>query len=169
MAQADGSASTGFGFLYRTEAGRIGRAVWWRGVVSLAVPLAVLTGIWLALAPYTRRELTKGSGLIEPAALAAYAYLLFYAFAVIFIAISFYNLSAKRFRDRSRPAAFAGLVPVLAFFAGAAHWFVPQSEGGFPYGIALALDGLLVAAVAYTVWELGFGADSVGSGAPAPR
>ena len=161
MAQADGVASTGFGFLYRTEAGRIGRAVWWRGVAMLAAPLAVLTIIWLALAPYTRRELTTGSALIEPTALVAYAYLLVYAFAVLFIAVSYYNLSAKRFRDRGRPAGLAGLVPLLALFAGAAHWFVPQSEGTFPYWVALAMDGVLAAVVLYTLWELGLGADGV--------
>lgn len=169
MSDAHEEAGAGFGFLYRTDAGRIGRAVWWRGVATLALPLVVLTGIWLALAPYTRRELTKGSALIEPAAFAAYAYLLVYAFAVIFIAISFYNLSAKRFRDRARPPSLAGLVPLFAFLAGAVHWFVPQSEGTVPYAAALAVDALLIAAIGYTVWELGFGADGAGSGAPARR
>ncbi len=146
-----------FAFLYRTETGRIDRPVWWRGFWQLAVPLIVLTIGWFLLAPYAQRDIAQQDALIAPATLAAYIYLLLYTFAVILIAISFYNLSAKRFRDHGRPGSLAGLVPLFALIAGAAHWLQPRVSDSIPIWIVYILDAVLVVAIVATLYECGFG------------
>jgi uncharacterized membrane protein YhaH (DUF805 family) len=143
-------------FLFRTDEGRIGRRVWWRGAGVLAAPLLVLTAIWLRLIPDARHDLGT-TPLIAAAPLIAYSYLIVYAFAVVLIAISFTNLSAKRWRDRGRPAptALAGLVPFLALLSGAAHWLQPRVATDMSYGYVIAVDALLAVAAVWTVVELG--------------
>ncbi len=85
-----------------------------------------------------------------------FVYLLFYAFAVLFIGISLYNLSAKRLRARKLSAGLAGLVPLAALFAGAAHWLQPRVGENLSYWYVVGLDALLVGAIVWTVLELGF-------------
>ena len=143
-----------FSFLFRSDEGRIARAVWWRGAALLAGPLVLFTIVWFALEPYTHRGLDERA-LIDLPTLAAYIYLLLYAFTVLLIAVSFYNLCAKRWRDRGRPASLAGLVPLTLLFAGAAHWLVPRSEGTVPIWIAFALDFLAFGIGIWTMIELG--------------
>ncbi len=91
-------------FLYRTDQGRIDRATWRRGAGALLAVLIPFTLIWLALEPYTTHDLSK-TPFFAPGTAAAYAYVIFYAFVVMLIAVSFINLSAKRFRDRGSCAA----------------------------------------------------------------
>ncbi len=86
----------------------------------------------------------------------AYSYLILFAFAVLFIAISFSNLSAKRLRARGLPTGLAGLVPLLALLAGAAHWLQPQVPDVIAIWYVVGLDVLLAAAVAWSVAALGF-------------
>lgn len=143
-----------FSFLFRTDEGRIDRPTWWRGTMLLAGPLVLATLGWIALAPWAHRSLDERT-LIDLPSLAAYVYLLLYAFVILLIAISFYNLSAKRWRDRGRPAALAGVLPLALLFAGAAHWLVPRSEDMLPMWIALALDGLALVVALWTAVELG--------------
>lgn len=145
-----------FSFLFRTDQGRIDRAVWWRGVVPLAIIAAVATAIWLALEPYAHHDLAR-SQFMAPATILAFAYLTIYAFGMIILAVCYYNLSAKRLRDRGRPAALAAAVPLGAFLAGATWWFIPRSFGSVPEWAGPAAVGLvLVIAVATTI-DLGFG------------
>jgi uncharacterized membrane protein YhaH (DUF805 family) len=143
-----------FSFLFRSDAGRIDRPTWWRGTILLAGPLVLATFGWTELAPWAHRGLDE-RGLIDVPTLAAYVYLLIYAFAVLLIAISFYNLCAKRWRDRGRPAALAGTLPLALLFAGAAHWLVPRSEDMVPIWVALVLDGVALAIALWTLIELG--------------
>ena len=111
-------------------------------------PLLIATIVWIAIAPFAHRDLERGSALVDPAALAVYVYLLLYAFAVILIAVCYYNLSAKRFRARALTPGLAGLVPLAALLAGSTHWIVPRSEGMVPGWAALVADVLLAAVVA---------------------
>jgi magnesium-transporting ATPase (P-type) len=158
---ADAQSQTRFGFLFRTDTGLIDRATWWRGAVALGVPLLVLTLIWIAISPWAHRDMTRASALVDPAALAAYVYLLLYAFAVILISVCFYNLSAKRFRAMGRHPSLAGLVPLMALLAGAAHWIAPRSEGMVPAWSAYVFDALLIGVLAFTIYELGIVARDV--------
>ena len=120
-----------FAFLFRTEQGRIDRQTWHYGAGLLALPLVVLTGLWLALAPYANRSLDQRA-FADPRTFASYAYLVVYAFAVLLIAVCYVNLSAKRFRDRGRPApvGLAGLLPFVALCDGAARWLQPRVAEG---------------------------------------
>jgi hypothetical protein len=142
-------------FLYRTDEGRIDRATWRSGALGLLAALIPATLIWLLLEPHTDHDLAT-SPLWVPEIAAAYAYLIFYAFVVILIAASFVNLSAKRFRalGRSTPLALAGLVPLAALFAGAAHFFQPRLADVFPRWSVYPFDVALIGVVAWTLYEL---------------
>ncbi|BBU60248.1 hypothetical protein MSC49_01830 [Methylosinus sp. C49] len=143
-------------FLYRTEEGRLDRAGWSCGAAGLVAALVPLTLIWLALFPYTDHDLAKDPFFVWQT-VAAYAYLTFYALAILLIAVSFVNLSAKRFRalDRPAPLLLAGLLPFAALVAGAMHWLQPRVAEVMPYW-PVALTDLALAAVALWVgYELG--------------
>ena len=142
-------------FLFRSDQGRIDAPAWRRNALYLALITAVLTGGWLVMAPYTHHDL-KTSVFFAPLTIAAFVYLLLYAFAVLLLAISFTNLSAKRLRDRGEPTGLGGLVPLLALFAGAAHWLQPQVSDVISIWYVVGLDVLLVAATGWTVVDLGF-------------
>ena len=145
-----------FFFLFRTDRGRIGRDVWWRGTIPLVLIAAVLTGGWMLLRPYAVHDLSK-TPFINGATLLAYAYLICFAFALILIAVCEYNLSAKRFRDRGRPASLAAVLPLTLFGAGALIWFIPHSFGDLPDWTALVAIAAVVAVAAWNVIDLGFG------------
>ena len=66
-----------------------------------------------------------------------HVYFLVYAFALILCAVAEYFVSAKRFADRGKPPALAGLAPFSLLLAGAAHWYQPRSEGAMPDGLDL--------------------------------
>jgi hypothetical protein len=143
-------------FGFRTDNGLIDAKTWRDGAALLAVVFAALTAIWLYLQPNAYRQLTPTSPLFEWKVFLTYVYLLFYAFAVLFIGISLYNLSAKRLRARQLPTGLAGLVPLAALFSGAAHWLQPRVSEYLSYWYVASLDALLVAAIIWTALELGF-------------
>ncbi|MEJ0095625.1 MAG: hypothetical protein WDN46_20130 [Methylocella sp.] len=143
-------------FEFRTDQGRIDARTWRDGAALLLVLFAALTAIWLFLEPNAHRELSAGSRLFDWKTFATFVYLLFYSFAVLFIGISFYNLSAKRLRARNLPSGLAGLVPLAALFAGAAHWLQPRVSEDLSFWYVAALDAALAAAIVWTAVELGF-------------
>jgi uncharacterized membrane protein YhaH (DUF805 family) len=144
-------------FGFRTDQGRIDAKTWRQGTLVLAVPLAVLTLIWFLLSPFAHVELGSSS-LLGLEIFAAYLYLLLYGFAVLLIAISHYNLSAKRWRDRGwrYPGALAGLLPLAALCSGAAHLVQPRVADVMPYWQVLGADAALLAIVAWNAVELGW-------------
>ena len=164
MAVAADARKTGFAFLYRTDEGVIGRAQWWRGTAMLMAGLAALTLVWFVLAGFTNEAPDQRKGLFEPGIFAAYAYLIFFAFAVILIAVSHYNLSAKRWRARGKAAGLAGLLPLAAFFAASAHWVQPHLEGAMPGWTLIPIDLGLVAILVWSIYELGFAGEDAGAG-----
>jgi uncharacterized membrane protein YhaH (DUF805 family) len=147
-------------FEFRTDQGRIDAKTWRQGTVLLGVLLAVLTMVWLLLSPLTRHDLAH-SPFLAFGTITAFVYLLFYAFAVLLIAICHYNLSAKRWRDRGWPGALAGLLPLAALLSGAAHWLQPRVAEVLPYWSVVGVDAALVAIAAWNVVELGFLQDRV--------
>ena len=144
-------------FLYRTDRGEIDRATWRSGALGLLAVLIPATIIWFLLEPYTIHDLSK-SPFWVPQTAAAYAYVIFYAFIVILAAISFANLSAKRFRARGlkAPLTLAGLVPLAAFLAGAAHFFQPRLADLFSRWSVYPFDLALIGVAAWTLYELGW-------------
>jgi uncharacterized membrane protein YhaH (DUF805 family) len=159
MATESPVESPSFRFLFRTDQGRIDRAVWWRGAAMVAIPLALMTGIWWAISGWAHRDLTERA-FADPATFVAYAFLIVYAFAILLGAICFYNLSAKRFRDRGLPGAWAGLLPFAALVVGAAHWLQPRVAEVMPFWIVAGLDIVLVGVILWTLAELGFRNDA---------
>ncbi|HEY8063300.1 MAG TPA: hypothetical protein VIF40_01060 [Methylosinus sp.] len=143
-------------FLYRTEEGTLDRAGWRCGVAGLLAVLVPLTLIWLALFPYTDHDLAKEPFFVWQTVV-AYAYLALYSLAVLLIAVSFVNLSAKRFRALGRPApiVFAGLLPLALLVAGAMHWLQPRVAEVMPYWTVTLTDVALAAIALWTGYELG--------------
>lgn len=148
-----GGSTRGF-FLFRSDAGMIDAPTWRFHAAWLAALTATLVGVWLLLSPYAHRDL-KTSAFLAPMTILAYSYLIVFAFAVLLIAVSFTNLSAKRLRERGLPAGLAGLVPLLALCAGAAHWLQPQVPDVIAVWYVVGLDVLLACTVAWTVAMLG--------------
>jgi uncharacterized membrane protein YhaH (DUF805 family) len=144
-------------FLYRTEQGRIDRATWARGAGALAAMIAPFHLIWLALSPYTAHDLAKDP-FFMPMTAVAYSFVLLYTFVILLVAVSYVNLSAKRFRDlgRAAPVALAGLAPFAALVAGATHWLQPRVAEAMPIYWVWGADAALVGAIFWTVYELGF-------------
>jgi uncharacterized membrane protein YhaH (DUF805 family) len=75
---------------------------------------------------------------------------------VLLIAICHYNLSAKRWRDRGRPPALAGLLPFLTLMTGAAYWLQPRIADSMSFAYVLGIDVVLVAIIIWNIVELGF-------------
>ena len=84
-----------------------------------------------------------------------YLYLVIYAVAFLLIAVSHYNLSAKRFRARGKPAGLAGILPLAALLTGAAHWIAPRVGDGLPGWTVPAVDFAMLVIVIWTMLELG--------------
>ena len=145
-----------FRFMFRTDRGRIDRAAWWRGTLPLVGLVIVMTAMWEGLRPYTRHDLATAPFLAAPT-ITAFLYLILFSFALILAAVCEYNLSAKRFRDRGRAAALAAVLPLSVFGAGAVVWFIPRSFGELPEWTAPASLAVVLAVVAWNVWDLGFG------------
>jgi uncharacterized membrane protein YhaH (DUF805 family) len=146
-----------FRFLYRQTEGVIDRATWVRaslGPLGIAFVLTVIA--WL-VAPNQPRDLGSQSFFTFGLAL-AHAYLILYGFALFVCAVAEYFVSAKRFRDRGKPAELAGLAPFALLLAGAAHWFQPRSEGAMPEWATTVFDVAAAAVILWTVAELAFGA-----------
>ncbi|WP_395665142.1 hypothetical protein [Methylocella sp.] len=141
---------------FRTGEGVVDAWTWRKGVGFLTVVFVALTAIWRLVEPYAHRQMTPQTPLFDWRVFAAYAYLLFYAAAVLFIGISLYNLSAKRLRARRLPSGLAGLVPLATLFWGAARWLQPRVADQMSSWWVVGLDALLVGAIVWTVLELGF-------------
>jgi uncharacterized membrane protein YhaH (DUF805 family) len=141
-------------FLFRTDQGLIGQKTWWSGSLWLGAIFAVMSAIGFLLAPYTRHDLAK-TPFLDWHVIGAYLYLTLYIFALILIAICFYNLSAKRWRDRGKPSALAGLLPFFALLSGAIHWLHPQMSDAIPMWAVLVADAVFAALSIWTIIELG--------------
>ena len=142
----------GFAFLYQSEQGVIDARGWMRGAAPLAAIFIVVTGIWMVLRPIGSRGLSQRT-LFDPATLAANIYQLFYILAVILLAISWVNLSAKRFRDRGMvpPVGLAGIFPLFALLNGALRWLQPQMPDVLPRWSVYAGDAAVAIALVWTV------------------
>lgn len=145
-----------FAFLYQSEQGLIDVRAWARGAAPLAAIFLVVTGLWLVLRPIGSRGLAERH-FLDPLTIAANLYQLFYIFAVILLAISWVNLSAKRFRDRGMtpPVGLAGIFPLCALLDGALRWLQPQMAESLPRWTVFTGDGLVVLALAWTIAECG--------------
>ena len=141
-------------FLYRRADGAIGRREWALASLAPTLVIIVLSLIWAAIMPRQARDLSQG--LIDFGVAARYLYLVAYAFIVLICAVAQYFVSAKRFIDLGRPPALAGIAPFALFFAAAANWYEPRSEGLAPHWAILALDAIAIAAVVWNIAELGF-------------
>lgn len=144
----------GLRFLYRTEEGVISRALWWSGLAPLASILTILSAIWIMLSPYANRGLDERA-FLDPMTAVAYVFLMFFAFAVMLIAVCFVMLSMKRLRARGRPAGLAGIPLLAALLAGAVHWLEPQMSGAVPMWAVYAADGLLLASIVWAIVDMG--------------
>jgi uncharacterized membrane protein HdeD (DUF308 family) len=144
-------------FGFRTDQGRIDAKTWRLGTAFLGAPLAALTLIWFFLAPLAHHDLAT-TPFLAWCTIAAFVYLLVYAFAILLAAICHYNLSAKRWRDRGWrfPEALAGLLPLSALASGAAHWLQPRVSEVMPYWYVAGLDAALAVIIVWNVAELGF-------------
>jgi hypothetical protein len=141
-------------FLYRRSEGAIGRREWAFASLPPTLILIVLTLIWIAIMPRETREPTQG--LIDLGVAARYIYLVIYAFVVLLCAVAQYFVSAKRFADLGRPQALAGAAPFAIFFAAAANWYEPRSEGLAPHWLTLLFDAAAIGIVLWSIAELGF-------------
>ncbi|HEY1944501.1 MAG TPA: hypothetical protein VGH40_20500 [Roseiarcus sp.] len=154
MPQAPGAER--FRFLYREAEGVIDRGAWARASAAPVGVALVMTLIWLVIAPDAPRDLAH-EAFIDLRVVATHLYFLVYAFALIFCAVAEYFVSAKRFADRAKPPALAGLLPFSLLLAGAANWYQPRSEGTMPEWLTYVFDALAIAIVVWNVVELGFG------------
>ena len=155
MAEAQRAAR--FHFLYRESEGFIDGREWALASVGPVGIALILTIVAFAVAPDAPRDLAH-EAFIDPLTVARHAYLIVYSFALILCAVAEYFVSAKRFADRGKPPALAGLAPFSLLIAGAAYWYQPRSEGTMPEALAYLLAGLALAIVAWNGIELGFGA-----------
>lgn len=153
-------ADAGFRFLYREDRGRISRATWWRGVLPLAALVGAATAVWTLVRPYAVHDLAT-QPFIDGATVGAYLYLALYAFGLILAAVCYYNVSAKRFRDRGRAGRWAAVLPLAAFLTGALVWFIPQSFGEVPAWAGRVADVVLLVVAVWNVLDLGVGPTAV--------
>jgi uncharacterized membrane protein YhaH (DUF805 family) len=141
-------------FLFRSDAGQIDAATWWRGTLLLAGIFAASVIGWVFLEPYADHDLDT-TFWMTAGILAANLYRLLFGLAILLILISYYNLSAKRWRDIGWPPALAGLLPFIACICAAVHWLEPRIEPSLPHAVTLAADAALAATFVWNVVELG--------------
>jgi len=141
-------------FLFRSDAGRIDAPTWWRWMLLLLGIFAVLTITWHLIEPYADRGLST-TPFFTPGIFLANLYRVLYGFALIILLISYYNLSAKRWRDIGRPAGLAGLLPILASICGALHWLEPRVDQALPHVLVVLANVILVLVFIWNVIELG--------------
>ena len=155
------SEGSDFRFLYRQGEGFIGPAAWARASLPPVVIALALTALALFIAPDRPRDLGQ-QDFADIGIVATHVYFLGYAFVLILCAVAEYFVSAKRFADRGKPAALAGLAPFALLLAGAANWYQPRSEGTMPEALAWVIDAVAVGVVVWNVVELGFGSSRRG-------
>ncbi len=152
----------GLRFLFQREAGTIDRKTWWLGMILLASILLVLSLGWLALRPWAGRGLNERA-MLDPLTMVAYVYAILFAFSVIFIAVSYVNLSTKRFRARAFkgawPMGLSGLPLVALLVAGATQWLAWRVPETIPPWSALTLMAICAALFVWHVLELGMRPD----------
>jgi uncharacterized membrane protein YhaH (DUF805 family) len=141
-------------FLYRRKEGAIGRRDWILASIPPNLIVVALTLVWMVIMPRTARD--PSQGLVDLGVAARYLYLILYAFVVLICAVAQYFVSAKRFADLGKPAALAGVAPFAIFFAAAAHWYAPRSEGWAPFWLVILFDLVAIGAVVWNITELGF-------------
>jgi uncharacterized membrane protein YhaH (DUF805 family) len=152
----DSAPEDRFRFLYRQGEGVVDRTTWARAsLLPMGIAL-VLTAVAFWIAPDKPRDLGS-EAFINPLIVLRQAYLIAYAFALLICLVAEYFLCAKRFRDRGRPGALAGIAPFALLIAGAANWYQPLSEGVMSPAALIAVDVVALAAIVWTVAELGFG------------
>ena len=135
MAEAKGGSD--FRSLYRVSEGVIDRATWVRASLPpLAIALVLTFVDGLDRAHQAARSRQRGA-VRSARDRSCHVYFLFYAFALLLCAVAEYFVSAKRFADRGKPGALAGLAPFALLLAGAANWFQPRSEGAMAPGADL--------------------------------
>ena len=142
-------------YLFRQENGRIGAATWRFHAGWIAAVTVALTVGWVLLRPYAQHDL-KTEAFIRWITVAAFTYLILYAFALILLAICYTMLSIKRLRDLGQPTAFAGLVPLFVFLAACLLFMREQTPDVIVLPYVVALDVALAIVVVWTVVELGF-------------
>jgi hypothetical protein len=153
---AQGQNAARFRFLYRQGEGVLAPREWAAAAWPPVAIVAAMTLIWVAIAPNGPRDLSQES-LFSLGVVAAHAYFMVYAFAILICAVAEYFVSAKRFADRGKPPALAGLAPFSLLVAGAAHWYQPRSEGAMPAALSYVFDVIALAIVGWNIVELGFG------------
>jgi len=141
-------------FLFRSDEGRIDAPTWRRNAALLAAIFAVLTVIWIFVEPFAAHDLAH-EPLFSFSVLAANLYRLVYGIAGILLLISYYNLSAKRWRDLGLPAALAGLLPFLVCLVAALHWLETRLVGDIPHFAVVIADIVVFVTLIWTVLELG--------------
>lgn len=143
-------------FLFREDRGRIGARDWLWGLRMLAFILVPFALVWTALAPYAVHDIAT-SAFFVPLTVVAYAFAILYAFVVLLVAVSYVNLSTKRFRDRGLPVplGLAALVPLAALLAGATHWLQPRVAEVMARGWVYGVDGVLIVVALWSFYELG--------------
>ena len=144
-----------FGFLFRRDEGTIDRRTWWINALALAVPLALMTLVWNLIGEGAHRVIDTQSQLLDARTGFTYLYLLVFAAAILLAAVSYYNLSSKRFRARSLQPGLAGILPFCALITGAVHWMVPRVGDALPGWATWAVDAGLLAVLVWNMWELG--------------
>jgi hypothetical protein len=155
-------------FLFQTYEGTIDRRTWRSGTLVLAAILLPLILIWIVIAPATHRDLSSPE-FLDARALGAFIYLAIFAFAVLLIAVSWTNLSAKRFRGLGRPAVFATALPFAALLGGAAHWFQPRASDILPGGALIFVDVAMIAVALWSFYELGLAHPAASGGSNLPH
>jgi uncharacterized membrane protein YhaH (DUF805 family) len=143
-----------FRFLYREAEGTIGPGLWARASAwTVGVALALSALAW-AVAPGPRD--LKTQPFISVSIVAVHAYLLFFGFALIVLAVAQYFVSAKRFNDLRMSPAWAGLAPFAILLAGAVTWYQPRSEGVMAAWAVWPFYLFAIAVVAWNIAALGF-------------
>lgn len=153
----------GLNFLYRRDEGLVDRKTWWMGMILLASILFILTMIWLILRPWAGRGLDERA-LIDAKTMAAYVFLAIYVFAAFIIAVSYMNLSAKRFRAKgwqgARPLGLAAAPLLLLLLFGSVFWLQMRVVDAVPSFIIPTTGLLCAGAFAWHIFELGLRSDS---------
>lgn len=147
-----------FRFLFRQSDGTVSAPVWRSWTLVLTGLCLFLALVWVLVSPWTQRDLAT-QGLFDLKAFLAFVYLLVFAVLVLLAQVSQYNLSAKRFRAKNHPAAWASVWPLSAFIAGAAFWAQPNFFGLLPAFVPWLFLLAAIAAFCAQFFELGLRAD----------
>ncbi|MBV9220446.1 MAG: hypothetical protein JO163_10500 [Methylobacteriaceae bacterium] len=131
-----------FRFLFRQDRGTIDRSTWAAGTLILIGAFAVLLVTQAAL---------NRTGYLAKVGLTG-----LFVMATMLLATCYYFLSAKRFRDRGRPAVLALALPAVGFVDAALHFLQPPTGGIFPLWLATLADVVLAAVTLWNLVELGF-------------